>query len=103
MQSRIQNLFKRNNFSAFVKDKKVALVGPANYLNLFKFGEKINNYDLTARVNRGMELVENNSSKIGSKTDILFNCLIEKRMLMFTLLLLSFAKNVEIKLNRYQR
>ena len=73
----IQNTLKRNNFSSFVKDQKVALVGPANYLKLFEFGEKINTYDLTARVNRGMELVEKNSSKIGSKTDILFNCLIE--------------------------
>lgn len=73
----IPNLFKRDQFNSFVKDKRIALVGPANYLNLYKFGAIINNYDLTARVNRGMELVEKNRSRIGSKTDILFNCLIE--------------------------
>ena len=69
--------FKKNNFNSFVKNKSIALVGPANYLNHFRFGQIIDNYDYTARINRGMELVENNRLSIGSKTDILFNCLIE--------------------------
>tara|TARA_B100001248_G_scaffold239026_1_gene204032 strand:- start:6436 stop:7206 length:771 start_codon:yes stop_codon:yes gene_type:complete len=69
---------QRDNFSSFIKDKKIALVGPANYLNYFEFGKDIDNYDLVARINRGIELVnKNNNNKIGSKTDILFNCLIE--------------------------
>lgn len=68
---------KSNNFYSFIKNKKVALVGPANYLNYFEFGKIIDSYDLTARVNRGMEIVENKKNKVGSHTDILFNCLIE--------------------------
>ena len=78
MKSLLKIFNKKESFSSFVKDKKVALVGPANYLNYFEFGKNIDNYDLVARINRGIELVdENNNSKIGSKTDILFNCLIE--------------------------
>jgi len=69
--------FQKDTFDSFVKNKRVALVGPANYLNHFNFGEIIDSYDFTARINRGMELVKNHSLNIGSKTDILFNCLIE--------------------------
>ena len=60
-----------------VKDKKVALVGPANYLNYFEFGKNIDNYDLVARINRGIELVdENNNSKIGISKNLKTRCTI---------------------------
>tara|TARA_B100000242_G_C43054350_1_gene493033 strand:+ start:2467 stop:3240 length:774 start_codon:yes stop_codon:yes gene_type:complete len=69
--------FSKSTLKKYVEGKKVALVGPANYLNYFEFGPIIDSCDLTARVNRGIELVADNKKKVGSKTDILFNCLIE--------------------------
>lgn len=71
--------FRRNNeFRGLVKNKKIAIVGPANYITKFNWGGIIDSYDLVVRVNRGIELVETQSRSIGKRTDILYNCLIEK-------------------------
>ena len=64
-------------FNSYLKNKRVALVGPANYLSEFEMGELINSKDIVVRLNRGMELVAANKKYIGSRTDILYNCLIE--------------------------
>ena len=64
-------------FNSYLKNKRVALVGPANYLSEFEMGELINSKDIVVRLNRGMELVEANKKYIGNRTDILYNCLIE--------------------------
>ena len=64
-------------FNSYLKNKTVALVGPASYLSEFEFGNKINSKDVVVRINRGMELVEENKKHIGNRTDILYNCLIE--------------------------
>ena len=69
---------KRKNFSEFIKNKSVVLVGPAKYLTYLNQGDEIDNFDLVCRINRGAELVPQFSEKLGSRTDILFNCLIEK-------------------------
>ena len=70
-------MLKYNKFNSYLKGKKVALVGPANYLSLVEYGEKINSYDIIVRVNRGIELIEDSSIHLGNRTDILYNCLIE--------------------------
>ncbi len=64
-------------FNSYLRNKTVALVGPASYLSEFEFGNKINSKDLVVRINRGMELVKENQKHIGNRTDILYNCLIE--------------------------
>lgn len=66
------------NFSEFIKDKSLVLVGPANYLSYLNQGTKIDDFDLVCRINRGAELIPKFSNQLGSRTDILFNCLIEK-------------------------
>ena len=68
---------KEFSFKSYLKGKRVALVGPANYLSKFKFGEEIDSRDIVIRVNRGMDLVEKNEKHVGSRTDILYSCLIE--------------------------
>ena len=65
-------------FRDLVKNKKVALVGPAKYMTGQKSGEQIDNHDVVVRLNRGYELVDNNSADVGKKTDILYSCLIER-------------------------
>tara|TARA_B100000886_G_scaffold340374_1_gene309528 strand:+ start:561 stop:1301 length:741 start_codon:yes stop_codon:yes gene_type:complete len=70
-------MLKNKKFKNFLKNKRVVLVGPASYLSYLNYGEKIESYDLVVRVNRGMELIEENSIHLGKRTDILYNCLIE--------------------------
>ena len=41
-------------------------------------GKKIDSYDLVARINRGIELIDTHYESIGTRTDILYNCLLEK-------------------------
>ena len=66
------------NFNSYLKNKTVALVGPASYLSDFELGNEINSKDIIVRINRGMELVDDDNKKhIGNRTDILYNCLIE--------------------------
>lgn len=67
-----------NLFENLIKDKTVAIVGPAKYLTNSKYGEDINNHDVVVRLNRGYELVEGSSTDIGDRTDILYSCLIER-------------------------
>ena len=66
------------DFLDFVKGKSVALVGPAMYLQGSKYGRDIDSYDIVARINRGVELVDFFGEDIGKKTDIVYSCLIEK-------------------------
>ena len=64
----------------YLKNKRVIIVGPSNSL-LNKSppqGEFIdNNFDVVVRVNRGIEPTYQYKDYIGSRTDILYNCLLE--------------------------
>lgn len=66
------------NFEKIIKNKSVAIVGPASYLEGSGLGKEIDNHDLVIRINRGCELIKDYSKDIGEKTDILYSCLIEK-------------------------
>ena len=80
---KLKHIMKDQQYSNFLKDKKVVIIGPAQYLttkSFNDFGEKIDNdFDVVVRLNRGMELIENYSSNIGTRTDVLYNCLIEHK------------------------
>jgi hypothetical protein len=65
-------------FEELIKDKNIALVGPAKYLTNSGYGSDINNHDMVIRLNRGYELVTENFCDIGDRTDILYSCLIER-------------------------
>jgi len=61
-----------------IAEKSVALVGPAEYMVKSGYGDEIDSHDVVVRLNRGMECVETLSEDVGSLTDILYSCLIEK-------------------------
>lgn len=63
-------------YQSFLKDKRVAIVGPASYLKFLSMGDKIDSYDLVVRINRGMEIINQNSVHLGTKSNILYNCLV---------------------------
>ena len=65
-------------FGEYIKNKTVALVGPAAYMVGTGYGVEIDQHDIIVRLNRGAELIEKYSDDIGARTDILYSCLIEK-------------------------
>lgn len=67
-----------NDFEKLIKGKKVAIVGSASYMREKNYGQSIDDHDLVVRINRGCEIVKSNEEHIGSRTDILYSCLIEK-------------------------
>lgn len=68
-----------NNFKDFIKNKNVAIVGPAAYMMNHDFGHEIDDHDIVVRINRSYESVEKFSVNVGSRTDVLYSCMIEKQ------------------------
>jgi len=66
------------NFTNFINNKKVALIGPAAYMVGSEYGKEIDNHDVVVRINRGIELIDKHAKDIGKKADVLYSCLIEK-------------------------
>ena len=67
----------RNNYHKYIEGKSVALVGPAEYLTKTSNGKIIDGFEIVVRINRGLELIEQYSESIGTRTDILYNCMIK--------------------------
>ena len=63
---------------SLIHGKSVALVGPAAYMVGSGYGDEIDSHDTVVRLNRGIECVSDLSNDVGSITDILYSCLIEK-------------------------
>lgn len=66
----------RERYYNYIEGKSIALVGPAEYLTKTKNGKIIDDFDIVVRINRGTELIDRYSDSIGSRTDILYNCLV---------------------------
>jgi len=78
-----KDTFLDKNYLNFLQNKKVIIIGPAKYTtsSVFKdFGKKIDdNFDIVVRINRGLELLPKLGNFLGTRTDILYNCLIEHK------------------------
>ena len=61
-----------------VKDKSVAIVGPAFYMKDSKLGQEIDSHDVVVRINRGIESTILYPKDIGRKTELYYSCLIER-------------------------
>jgi hypothetical protein len=66
------------SFKDFIKNKKVAIVGPAKYLMESSYGKEIDSHDVVVRINRSIETCDKFEKDVGKKSDIIYNCLIEK-------------------------
>ena len=64
-------------YEDYLSGKRVALVGPAEYLSKLNTGTYIDSFDVVVRINRGTEVIDKYFSNIGKRTDILYNCLIK--------------------------
>lgn len=65
----------KNEFTQYVKDKRVTIVGPAGYMKDMNQGEKIDSHDIVIRLNSALPLPEEMKKDVGQRTDILSNCL----------------------------
>ena len=62
-------------FINYVKDKSIALVGPAESILGTKKGHIIDKFDIVVRLNKSIPLPKNMELDIGTRTDILYNSL----------------------------
>ncbi|MFW6130642.1 MAG: glycosyltransferase family 29 protein, partial [Atribacterota bacterium] len=63
------------NFSNFVKGNSAVLVGPAKSIEGSNQGEMIDSFNLVVRMNKAVPVPDSVKEDIGSRTDILYNCL----------------------------
>jgi hypothetical protein len=64
--------------SKFLKNKKIIIVGPSASSLINKNGNFFDSFDIVIRVNRGVEPTKLYPEFIGKRTDILYNCMLEK-------------------------
>lgn len=62
-------------FINFIRDKSIALVGPAESIVGTNKGSIIDKFDLVVRLNKSIPLPESIKNDIGSRTDIMYNSL----------------------------
>ena len=60
-----------------ITNKRVCIVGPANYLNNANIGNRIDKYDTIVRFNKGHNLIKK-PDIFGSRTDILYHCVCQQ-------------------------
>ena len=76
-ESVYNHFFKKYNelFVNYLKDKTIALIGPAESIIGTKKGHIIDQFDIVVRLNKSLPLPKKMSEDIGSRTDILYNSL----------------------------
>jgi hypothetical protein len=63
----------RKDFFTYVNNKKVIIVGPAQYLNGKGMGKFIDSYDIIVRLNNSYPIKKESFADLGSRTDVLFH------------------------------
>lgn len=68
---------RRSEYVEFLKGKKVCVVGPAPSVLDIKpeQGQKLEEYDVIVRLNRSLPIPVNLTKSLGTRTDVLYNCL----------------------------
>ena len=61
------------NYSEYLKNKSVILVGPARYLVGQNKGEEIDNFDIVVRMNTSLPIPKKYEKDLGSRTDVLYH------------------------------
>jgi hypothetical protein len=63
----------RKDFFKYVNNKKVIIVGPAQYLDGSGMGKFIDSYDIVVRLNNSYPIKKESFVDLGSRTDVLFH------------------------------
>jgi len=64
-------------FKELIEGRRVAIVGPAAYMQGLSYGSEIDDFDVVVRINRSVETTLKYPEDVGTRTDILYSCLIE--------------------------
>ena len=67
-----------NVYEEYIRGRTIAIVGPAKYMEGSGKGDEIDSHDIVVRINRGIETSKQIPLDVGTRTDILWSCLIEK-------------------------
>lgn len=80
VENKVAIFKKKENktIDSFIKGKRIALVGPASYMEGSNYGKEIDSHDIVVRINRGIESIEAYQKDIGRRTDVFYSCLIER-------------------------
>lgn len=70
-----------NEYLGFLENKKVIIVGPANYLIGQGRGAEIDKYDVIVRLNLGCPVPEELKPDIGSRTDVLYHIIMGRKQI----------------------
>lgn len=65
----------REKLSRYLKGKRVVVVGPAQSVVGSGQGKLIDSYDVVVRLNKALPVSKSMTEDIGSRTDILYNCM----------------------------
>ena len=64
------NFLVTDKLMSIVANKKIAIIGPAQYLENIEQGSQIDSYDVIIRFNASIHIEQSMFSKIGSRTDV---------------------------------
>ena len=65
----------KEEYSKFLKGKRVVVVGPSRSIKGSGQGKKIDSYDVVVRINLGLDIQENLKKDVGSRIDILYSAM----------------------------
>ena len=72
----INNSIDKNKYSSFMKNKKIAIIGPSPSIRKIEDGNYIEkNFDIIIRINKGWKHKSKMDKYIGKRTDVIYNCL----------------------------
>jgi len=72
----INDSIDKNKYSNFMKNKKVAVIGPSPSIRNIEDGDYIEkNFDVIVRINKGWKHESEMDKYIGKRTDVLYNCM----------------------------
>ena len=69
------SLIAQTAYDSYLRGKRVAVVGPAASMKGSGLGPKIDGYDVVVRINVAFPVPPSEASDIGTRLDVLYNCL----------------------------
>ena len=75
IQYLINNCSIDKNFSKFIQNKSIILVGPSPYMTNHERGNWIDSHDIVIRMNKSFPILKEHFKYIGSKTDVRWHCM----------------------------
>ncbi|MEI6891613.1 MAG: glycosyltransferase family 29 protein [Pontiella sp.] len=66
-------------YANYLKNKRVVIVGPAPSIDGSMQHDLIESYDVVVRVNEALPIPKGHEEDVGTRTDVLYHCMVEER------------------------